>query len=199
MSPAQLTPFARGGRVQVPAESFKATAHRFGKPWYAHEEETLALCFKAGMQIEDLCPRFGRDRDGVLRKLEKLGLIGSPYADGSYQYVYRYTCDFEPFSPTTAGVFSRDVAVAISGSTITLQNLTKETTMSTPTIENKTFILGKDASQMSDGEIFNLIAKTEGELAKLKAITTKSSKLAAHIKKVEADLKALAAYLDGRE
>lgn len=195
MASIQLTPFARSDKVRVPAESFKATAHRFGKAWYAHEEESLAVCFKAGMQIEDLAPRFGRDRDGVLRKLEKLGLIEDKWLNETYFYA----CDYEPFSSLSAGVMPHNVAVSINGSTITLQNLTKETPMSTPTIENKTFILGKDASQMSDGEIFNLIAKTEGELAKLKAITTKSSKLAAHIKKVEADLKALAAYLDGRE
>ena len=47
----------------------------------------------------------------------------------------------------------------------------------TATIETKTFILGRDASTMTDIEIFNLIAKTEYELVRLKSHTAQAREL----------------------
>lgn len=65
-------------------------------------------------------------------------------------------------------------------------------------IETKTYIKGADASTMTDSQIFSRIAGIEQEIDKLKAIRTPSEKLAKTIAELEADVTALAAYVDGR-
>ena len=75
----------------------------------------------------------------------------------------------------------------------------KESTMSKQLIESKVFVNGIDATGMADAEIFRLIAKTEGEIEKLRAIKTASKKLSGAISKLEADVIKLAEYVDSRE
>ena len=70
--------------------------------------------------------------------------------------------------------------------------------MSKNLIESKVFVNGTDATGMSDGEIFSLIAKTEAEITKLEAIKTPSKKLAAAIDKLQEDVVKLATYVDER-
>ena len=55
-----------------------------------------------------------------------------------------------------------------------------------------------DATDLSDKEIFVLIAKTEAEIDKMKAIKTPSKKLAAAIDKLQEDVVKLATYVDER-
>lgn len=70
--------------------------------------------------------------------------------------------------------------------------------MTAKLIENKVYINGTDATGLSDKEIFVLIAKTEAEIDKMKAIKTPSKKLAAAIDKLQEDVVKLATYVDER-
>ena len=66
-------------------------------------------------------------------------------------------------------------------------------------IETKTFINGADASELSDNQIFQRIAKLEGEMDKLVGIRAKSVKKDAAIAALQSDIDALVAYVDARE
>lgn len=148
--------------------------HRRGSRWTQEDDDRLRNMVESGYSIKEMCQLLGRDIGGITGRFVNLG-IAQLNDDGFYVQTKTYS------TPTC---------------------ITKENIMTTPntaaTIETKTFILGRDASTMTDIEIFNLIAKTEAELVKLKGIQTKSSKLAAHIARVEYDLCHLAEYLDNR-
>ena len=108
---------------------------------------------------------------GVISKLQRGRYIYYDYADGCYRVS-------NPTQPAT---------------------IKKESTMSKQLIESKVFVNGTDATGMADAEIFRLIAKTEDEIAKLRAIKTASKKLSGAISKLEADVIKLAEYVDSRE
>ena len=73
-----------------------------------------------------------------------------------------------------------------------------ETMNNTPTIETRVFILGNSAADMTDEQIFNHIARIEGEIKKLKEINSRPKKLEAKLAKMEEDIAALAKYVDER-
>ena len=150
--------------------------HRRGSRWTTEDDVLLCRMVSEGNSIAQMCIALGRDIGGITGRFENLG-IARLNDDGFYVQTNTYN-------------------------TLTSITTTEENIMSTPntavTIETKTFILGRDASTMTDVEIFNLMAKTEAELCRLKGIQTKSTKLAAHIARVEYDLCHLAEYLDKR-
>lgn len=146
--------------------------HRRGQRWTPEDDVLLRRMVCEGNSIAQMCVALGRDPGGITGRFGHLGLAHRD-DDGFYVQNIPYK------TPTTK------------------ENI-MSTTNNTATIETKTFILGRDASTMTDIEIFNLIAKTEADLCKLKGIQTKSSKLAAHIARVESDLGHLAEYLDSR-
>lgn len=144
--------------------------HRRGQRWTPEDDDRLRNMVASGYSIVEMCQLLGRDPGGITGRFVNLGI--AQLNDEGY---YVQITDNEPTTTT------------------------KENTVhTTATIETKTFILGRDASTMTDVEIFNLIAKTEAELVKFEGIKTKSTKLAAHIEKVKNDLCRLAEYLDSR-
>lgn len=148
---------------------------RHGMPWTESEYESLRNLFLAGTNLEGICKIMQRPADGVLAKLRTRGFISYSAAD---------YCDYYRVTPT--------------GKAATTEQ--KETTMNRDNlIESKIFINGADATGMSDMEIFRLIAKTEGEIAKLSEIKVQSKKLTATIDKLKAEVAALAEYVDNRE
>lgn len=66
-------------------------------------------------------------------------------------------------------------------------------------IEHKTFILGIDAANMSDAEIFGVIAGKESELKELDKIANKPEKLKTVMAELQTGIEALVAYVDGRK
>ena len=74
----------------------------------------------------------------------------------------------------------------------------KEIIMSNANIETKVFIQGKDATEMTDSQIFSLIAKLEDEQDKLSQIKNKPKKLVAAIHALTLDIEMLVEYVDGR-
>ena len=117
-----------------------------------------------------------RPAEGVISKLQRGGDICYDHTDGCYRVS-------NPTQPATTQPATTK----------------KELTMSKPLIESKVFVNGIDATDMADSEIFRLIAKTEDEIAKLRAIKTASKKLSGAISKLEADVTKLAEYVDSRE
>ena len=150
-------------------DNVKRACH--GLPWTPDEYITLARLFVAGRDLEYISEEMQRPAAGVISKLQRGGYICYDYTDGCYRVS-------NPTQPATTK---------------------KELTMSKPLIESKVFVNGIDATDMADAEIFRLIAKTEDEIAKLRAIKTASKKLSGAISKLEADVIKLAEYVDSRE
>ena len=142
-----------------------------GLPWTPDEYITLARLFVAGRDLEYISKEMQRPAEGVISKLQRGGYICYDHTDGCYRVS-------NPTQPAT---------------------IKKESTMSKQLIESKVFVNGIDATGMADAEIFRLIAKTEDEIAKLRAIKTVSKKLSGAISKLEADVIKLAEYVDSRE
>lgn len=81
----------------------------------------------------------------------------------------------------------------------TLAEPEKETIMSTQiNIKNVTFINGVDVTDMTDAQLIEAIKKVEAEIATLKAVGVKSTKIAAKITEAEATLAKVVEILDAR-
>lgn len=63
-------------------------------------------------------------------------------------------------------------------------------------ITTKTLINGRDIKELSDSEVFQLIADEEARIAELEKIKAQPKKLVAEIEKRKAGIAALVAHLD---
>lgn len=152
---------------------------RHGMPWTSYEYDRLKDLFQKGSSLKTMCEAMQRPAEGVLAKLISCGHI-VPDTDHYNRYNYA------PASKVAFDDCHESTPV-------------KEVTMTKNLIESKVFVNGTDATDMSDAEIFRLIAKTEDEISKLKAIKTPSKKLSDAISKLEADVIKLAEYVDSRD
>ena len=162
------------------------TRKRHGLPWLPIELSSLRELYQEGKSLQEMCEMLERPATGTLTKLVGVGCLRRETDTRSYRSIYY--CRM-PLAEDTA-----DVTEAIN-QTETTQ---KEPAMTAKLIENKVYINGTDATGLSDKEIFVLIAKTEAEIDKMKAIKTPSKKLAAAIDKLQEDVVKLATYVDER-
>ena len=162
------------------------TRKRHGLPWLPTELSSLRELFQEGRSLQEMCEMLERPATGTLTKLVGVGCLTRETDPRSYRSIYYYRM---PLAEDTAAV----------NETINQTETTqKETIMTAKLIENKVYINGTDATGLSDKEIFVLIAKTEVEIDKMKAIKTPSKKLAAAIDKMQEDVVKLATYVDER-
>lgn len=156
---------------------------RHGRPWIASEYEALRELFMQGKTLQEICVALHRPADGTLNKLREQHLLR--FDSVSF-------CDYYVALPFNHPGRLLEPAPQLA-------TTKEEPVMSKNLIESKVFVNGIDATGMSDTEIFSLIAKTEAEIAKLRAIKTVSKKLSGAISKLEADVVKLAEYVDSRE
>ena len=155
-----------------------------GMPWLSTELSSLRELYQEGKSLQEVCEMLERPATGTLTKLVGVGCLRRETDPRNYRSIYYYRM---PLAEDTAAVTE-----AIN------QTTQKEPTMTVKLIENKVYINGTDATGLSDKEIFVLIAKTEAEIDKMKAIKTSSKKLAAAIDKLQEDVVKLATYVDER-
>lgn len=146
--------------------------------------------------VYEMCELFGRDVGGIIRMLVKLRLICS---DGPSNYrfnagPYYYNVDVYPTEWTP----EEQEKIAAQNAPKLLFNEIKETTMPALTFDDKQFINGRDASQMSDMEIFEALSKEALTIAKMEGSLLKSTKLTAHIEQRKEVLAQAVSYLDAR-
>lgn len=147
---------------------------RHGLPWTKEDYTLLDDCVGQGRWLSDMCHLLQRSAAGIVPKLRSRGYLDS-------ENFLRYPPVSKPNNEST--------------NTMNPDSVNNRTT---PTIENRTLIQGKDASTMDDAEIFQLIAKLEGKIDSLKQIKAQSKKLAAHIEELQADVNKLVEFVDGR-
>lgn len=152
-----------------------------GLPWTLEMEDTLTRLFIKGASLKEMALTMERKGDSVLTRLCKLSLIErNPYDDEDY--------------------FITPHGQQLINDLNNYANLSEKFTMidTNKTIEIKTFIQGVDATQMTDAQIFSLIAEKEQEIEKLRSIKVASSKLAAAISALQDDVQHLAEFVDSR-
>lgn len=159
---------------------------RHGLLWNHGDYRLLDNLFKRGEDLKAMCVALQRPADGVLSKLHALKYLSYDPVESCYYYA---------IEPDKTLVEFKTLAEFKTHSS---QPQKKEPAMNKNLIESKVFVNGTDATDMSDAEIFRLIAKTEDEISKLKAIKTPSKKLSDAISKLEADVIKLAEYVDSR-
>ena len=162
------------------------TRKRHGLPWLAAELSSLRELFQEGRSLQEMCEMLERPATGTLTKLVGVGCLTRETDTRNYRSIYYYRM---PLAEATA---------AVNETINQTETIQKETIMTAKLIENKVYINGTDATGLSDKEIFVLIAKTEAEIDKMKAIKTPSKKLAAAIDKLQEDVVKLATYVDER-
>lgn len=144
-----------------------------GKRWDSEELAALRYNYNLGLDLTEICTRHKRPKSGVLNKLCELRLLR--YNSATYSYI-----------------------VVAEPKNVNKVETEKEIIMSNANIENKVFIQGKDATEMTDAQIFSLIAKLESEQDKLSQIKNKPKKLVAAIHALTLDIEMLVEYVDGR-
>ena len=162
------------------------TRKRHGLPWLAAELSSLRELYQEGRSLQEMCEMLERPATGTLIKLVGVGCLRRETDTRSYRSIYY--CRM-PLAEDTA---------AVNEAINQTETTEKEPAMTAKLIENKVYINGTDATGLSDKEIFVLIAKTEAEIDKMKAIKTPSKKLAAAIDKLQEDVVKLATYVDER-
>ena len=159
------------------------TGERHGKPWIASELKDLCRWFMEGKSLQHIIQLSGRSAGGVLPKLREAHLIVSMPAVRPYYPDYAYAVDID--EPTEQPITE-------------VQPIEEPTMTTLANIENKVLIQGQDAANMSDDQIFDLIAKLEAQQARLNNIGTKPKKLTAKIEALSNDIALLVEYVDGR-
>ena len=162
------------------------TRKRHGLPWLPIELSSLRELYQEGKSLQEMCEMLERPATGTLTKLVGVGCLSRETDTRSYRSIYY--CRM-PLAEDTA---------AVNETINQTETIQKEPAMTAKLIENKVYINGTDATGLSDKEIFVLIAKTEAEIDKMKAIKTPSKKLAAAIDKLQEDVVKLATYVDER-
>lgn len=163
------------------ADEDKEVRARRGRIWSIEEEQRLTYLFRTGTNLVSMSVQMQRPAAGVMARLCKLGLLKQDTLDPRvYYYAEKPTMNNDEVSTTKF----------ISP---------KEPTMSTPIIETRILIQGRNAAEMSDAQIFGLIGELEGKIKKLEGIEAKPKKLVAAIDTLKADIAKLVEYVDSRE
>lgn len=148
---------------------------RSGHTWLKEDYMLIKERYNEGASLYELCNESGRSPHSVLAKLVELKILAVE------PKTYNYTVLIKP-----------------GHLELNSKPTEKEIIMSNANIETKVFIQGKDATEMTDAQIFSLIAKLEGEQDKLSQIKNKPKKLVAAIEALTLDIEMLVEYVDGR-
>lgn len=160
-------------RVQNDPYPYQRENH--GKPWTPQmHQELCRLWCTTDTCFEEITVLMGRSHDSVTAKLRSLGYLTYDQAQGGYHCKNRS-----------------------NGKQTTEPTDNQENNM-TLNIETKTFINGVDASQLTDAQIFDRIARIELEIDKLGNIRAKSTKLQHAMDMLRKDVDDLVAFVDAR-
>lgn len=186
-------------------DKFLPNRARHGLTWTHSEMRALRSMFAERLDLQAMCNALGRPADGIISKLNQCHAILYQSDTNSYTCNPRFDAE-EPMQMkmassaayyNTSQALNDDIQV-VPDSWKSQQPKPKEPAVAHKNIETKTFIRGRDAKDMSDGEVFSEIASLEAEIARLGAIKAQSKKLAAQITALQADIDALVAYVDAR-
>ena len=153
--------------------------HRFMQTWESEERKTVVELFDSGFSLEYICKDMERPPAGVLSKLAYYGKIQRSVSDGLY-----YVCVSE-------GKIEKEPKMG--------NECKVACDMKAKLFETKVFILGREASTWSDGDILSLIRDRQNELVDLGTLNVTSKRVDAMKKAKQAEIDKLVEFLDGRQ
>lgn len=147
-----------------------------GMPWEDKELDKLCGLYEDGLSLAELCHTMQRPANGIVLKLCHLRLIAFNIQAMKYE-----------------------MRVPQNKSSVS-QPQPQEPIMSknTPVIQTKTFIVGIDAANQSDAQIFEILAGLEADIEGLSTLKNKPKKLLAVIEQKQKDINDLVAFVDAR-
>lgn len=158
---------------------------RYGRPWTPQDISALAQCIADSLPLVRVCEALQRPSSGVISKACWLRMLTSTSASGSYTDVV-YTVNGRVAEKVLAS-FNNAAPI-------------KENVMATEkNIETLVMIQGENAASKSDTQLYQLIAKLEGQIKTLTAIENKPKKLQKTLAELQRDIDQIVAYVDSRE
>lgn len=143
----------------------------------------LGVYFEDNVCVANITPSLAVFKNPLLSRIKVYATTGHSAADSCKLDAYTvglYTGNGDTLSETPAEKADQEKAMNIE-------------------ITTKSYIGGVDASTLTDDQLFEMIAKKEAEVSKLKTIKVESKKLTAQIEKAEQQIKDLATFIDNRK
>lgn len=158
-------------------ETYKSGANS-GKAWHKPEEQELLRVFDSAYDC-------------------KLGIVLATHAARHRRSVHAIALRLRLHGRVK---FNHDGSISRSNPT---EETNQENAMHAPTninFEKKELVLirGKDAANMSDDEIFNLVSELKGQINHLQNMGVESTKIAKRIGELSDDIASLIMYVDNR-
>ena len=191
--------------IIVPDYPVDGAEHEY--TWSEEDCRKLRVLFGRTNDLVMICNELQRPMGAIVPKIVQLGL-----ADSYYEFDYefdtgntilrrRISTGIYVHRPPTLSDREDNILELNHLSTncrCTTTPILGEEEMEAKLIETVTFIHGVRADQKTDMEIFQLIKQLEKTVEELKLIKNRPNKLNQHIASIEADIKALVDYVDGR-
>ena len=161
---------------------------RYGAVWEVSELEELKQAFLKGVRLKGLCEALERPASGILTKLcNPLGVLSYDTTCCSYHYTNR----------ALKALAEHGLMPAPCNEPQPQPQPKKEaTTMKTITITNQTLVNGRNVKDLTDSELFSLIAEQEAHIEELSKIKAQPKRLKDEIAKRQQAVLDLVALLD---
>jgi hypothetical protein len=164
--------------MRLPINEFLAdTGRHWLKPnatsyWHAASEARLKVYVDAGKPVDEIAELFGRSRTAILSRMIFNNIIKRNELTGEYTYMNPEDCKIAKANPVAP----------------------------VPALwETKCYINGRDASSMTDEEIFAAIAQAEARVGRYKDIIYKPEKLKKAILDLHDQIGKLVEFVDSRK
>lgn len=197
------------------ADKDKVQRLRHGMPWTQDEYENLTSLYAHGATLKELCISLHRPPKGVLPKLRNLGLIEE--VNGRYfrrepedLMMPKQACQLIRAKHGTHDFYAASgfyfdgcclSGDALTNNTCQLTPLPKEETMKPViTVTTQTLVNGRNANDLTNSEIYNLIAEQEDAIKKLAGLEepNRPTRLNVEIEARQAGIRALVDYLNSK-
>lgn len=160
-----------------------------------------AFCSAVNVQRDRLCCTDDRTMDGEERRYVNLLLWdywGGKFDETTLRGLYGYENTYRAHESD----FARSAAPALQPDFVQPSESLKEATMNpsvpmpAPAFETKHYVFGVDIRNMTEAGLIDAIKRVEAEIADLKAVKTKSARIAAKVKELEDMLGKIVEALD---
>lgn len=157
------------------------------EPWTEQDKRNLQRLVKGRCSMPYMMTCLGRLEDAIQFQIDK--------GDFDTKSLKEQKQEIESNMNNAAEHFAKVEATLIE---TFIQNLKENIAMSKPIFENKSFVNGLDVNEMSEAQLIAAIKTVEGEIAELKTVKSKSTKIAAKIAEMQGALANIVAVLDAK-
>lgn len=170
-------------------------------PFVAQKRFNAFRFCAANVQRDRLCRMDDRAMDGEERRYVNLLLWeywGGEFDEMTLQGLPEYTKTYSLYESEfhRSVVFAPQLEFAQPSESLKEETMNQSVPMSAPAFETKHYVFGVDIRNMTEAGLIDAIKRVEVEIADLKAVKTKSSRIAAKVKELEDMLSKIVEALD---